>query len=97
MKIIYIDSDFRCHLTNNDNEYGEIETDFFDGKVDEYIEGYRFVPVGVTWIREDGEIFEGEMIAPAEEYSLLENAQLKYELQEMDEYRESLEILGVEV
>lgn len=97
MKTIYIDSDFRCHLNNINGDYREIETNFFDGKIDKFIEGYRFVPDGEQWTREDGKVFDGEMIAPAEEYFLLANAQLKHDLEVMDEYKESLIELGVEL
>lgn len=59
---IYIDNDYKCHL------YGTgmraIETDVFDGKCKEYIEGMRYVPDGETWVRDDGEVFTGAMIAP---------------------------------
>lgn len=65
--IIYLDSDFICHLTN-DGTMQAAETDFFDGKPDEYIKGYRFVPEGQTWTRKDGAVFSGSMIAPAKDY-----------------------------
>lgn len=78
MKTIYLDSDFRCHLTD-DGTMTAIETDFFDGKCDAYIEGYRFVPAGSIWEREDGEIFAGEMVAPVEDWQELDAVQAKYE------------------
>lgn len=78
MKTIYIDSDFRCHLTD-DGTITAVETDFFDGKCDTYIEGYRFVPSGSTWIREDGVEFTGVMVAPATDWQELDNAQGIYE------------------
>lgn len=74
MKTIYIDSDFKCH-TINDGTMTAVETNFFDGKCNAFIEGYRFVPAGETWIREDGEQFSGEMIVPLVDYRILENAQ----------------------
>ena len=64
MKTIYIDSDYCCHVSNEDDMMTAIETDFFDGKCDAFIEGYRFVPAGESWTREDGVVFTGEMIAP---------------------------------
>ena len=67
---IYIDNDYKCHL-ENDGSMIEIETDFFNGKCRKLIEGYRFVPAGQTWIREDGEIFTGEMISPLKDYEIL--------------------------
>ena len=78
MKTIYIDSEFKCH-TVNDGTMTPVETDFFDGKCDTFIEGYRFVPSGESWIREDGVVFAGEMIAPWKPYSELAAAQAQYE------------------
>lgn len=75
---IFLDSDYKCHI-QNDGTMREIETGFFGGKCTEYIEGYRFVPSGETWTREDGEVFRGEMIAPWKDYSSLEMAQKAYE------------------
>ena len=79
--IIYLDSEYRCHV-QNDGTMKEIETDFFDGMCDEYIEGYRFIPDGETWIRNDGIQFTGEMIAPYDDYVELQAQQLRHE-QEM--------------
>lgn len=65
--IIYLDSEFICHLSN-DGTMREVQTDVFDGKADEYIKGYRFVPEGETWVRSDGVEFHGVMVAPAIDY-----------------------------
>ena len=73
------------------------ETDFFDGKCDEYIEGYRFVPEGGEWIREDGAVFGGEMICAWKDHGALERAQIAYERQLLAEYAEALKVLGVTV
>ena len=78
---IYLDNNFVCHLTN-DGTMQAVETDVFDGKCSEYIEGYRYVPDGETWTRSDGAVFTGEMVSPAEDYSRLEKAQRQYELDE---------------
>lgn len=78
MKTIYIDAEFRCH-TENDGTMTAVETDFFDGKCAEFIEGYRFVPTGESWTRSDGAVFTGEMIAPWKPYSELDAAQRAYE------------------
>ena len=76
-----------------------VETAAFDGKCDTYIEGYRFVPSGKTWVREDGVEFAGEMIAPWKPWQVLEEAQREYERQLVAEYeaalREIEEALGV--
>lgn len=78
MRTIYIDSDFKCHVTD-DGTLTAVGTDSFDGKCDTFVEGYRFVPSGETWTRPDGVIFTGEMIAPHTNYSILAAAQAQYE------------------
>lgn len=75
---IYIDSDYKCHTSAGDG-LTAVETDAFDGKCRQFIEGYRFVPAGETWIREDGEVFHGEMIAPWKPYEILAELQALYE------------------
>ena len=84
MKLVYIDKDYRCHVSNPDGTFREVETDAFDGKCNAYIEGCRYVPTGETWTRKDGEMFTGEMIAPAVDYEPLGIAQLQYEKQDME-------------
>ena len=96
MRVIYIDSDFRCHTTD-DGTLRSVETDFFDQKCDTIIEGYRFVPSGESWTRSDGVVFQGEMIAPWKDYAELDNAQREYEKQLLTEYAEALKTLGVTV
>lgn len=107
MKTIYLDSDFRCHLTD-DGTMTAVETDVFDGKCGTYIEGYRFVPFGSTWTREDGVEFNGEMVSPATDWQELDEAQAVYEreqyqtlISENAEYEAALteieEALGVNV
>lgn len=78
MSMIYIDADFKCHLSD-DGTVTAVETDFFDGKCQALIEGYRFVPDGQTWTREDGTVFMGEMVAPWRPYEELDAAQRQYE------------------
>ena len=96
MRTIYIDSDFKCHVAD-DGTMTAIETDFFDGKCDAFVEGYRFVPNGETWTRSDGAVFHGEMIAPWKSFDELDNAQRDYEKQLLAEYAEALSIMGVSV
>ena len=86
MKTIYIDSDFKCHLTNDDTRTA-IETDFFDGICDVMVEGYRFVPAGQTWTRRDGVVFEGEMIAPWKPWNELDVAQREYEREQLSQLK----------
>ena len=93
---IYIDNDFKCHVTD-DGSMTAVETEFFDGKCDELIEGYRFVPEGEIWTREDGEVFEGEMIAPWKPFAELDAVQREYEREQLEDMREALRVLGVTV
>lgn len=67
---IYIDNEYKCHTSPADG-LTAIETDAFDGKCRQYIEGYRFVPAGQSWTREDGHRFTGEMVAPWRDYAIL--------------------------
>lgn len=94
MRTIYIDSDFKCHVTN-DGTMTAVETDFFDGKCDTFIEGFRFIPVGESWTRSDGVVFNGEMIAPWKPFYELEAEQRTYEKRLLAEYAEALKTLGV--
>lgn len=93
---IYIDSDFKCYA----ELYADrrtVETDFFDGRCREYIEGYRFVPAGETWTREDGVQFAGEMATPWKDWRELDAAQRTYEQSLLAEYAAALETVGVSV
>ena len=94
---IYIDSDYKCH-TSPGKGLTAVETGFFDGKCRQYIEGYRFVPAGESWTREDGQVFTGEMIAPAEDSRILEAAQSAYEeaMATNADALAALDVLGVE-
>ena len=80
---IYLDDDFRCH-TAPENTVSAVETDYFDGKCQTYIEGYRLVPAGKTWTRPDGVVFQGEMIAPWKPWRELDAAQKAYEQKPME-------------
>lgn len=75
---IYIDTAYRCHAAD-DGRLRAVECGFFDGKCDAFIEGYRYIPEGESWTREDGRVFAGEMIVPAESYRTLDAAQRNYE------------------
>lgn len=92
MKTIYLDADYKCHAVN-DGTMTEIQTDYFDGKCDAYIEGYRFVPSGETWTRSDGAVFHGEMIAPWKPYDELDVAQREYEKERLADMKNALAIL----
>lgn len=94
--MVYIDSEFKCH-TSNDGTMTTIENDFFDGKCTTFIEGYRFVPSGMEWVRSDGKVFRGEMVAPWKDYTTLDAAQRTYEKQLIATYEQALQTVGVVV
>ncbi len=94
---IYIDSDYKCYAEQAE-DLTAVESAFFDGKCKTFIEGYRFVPSGESWTREDGVVFKGEMVAPWKDYSALAAAQAGYEeaAAEMQDMQEALNLLGVD-
>ena len=79
MKTIYLNKNFECSVTEKADTVQSIETDIFDNKCNTYIEGYRFIPNGQEWVREDGIVFKGEMVAPFKNSQLLEMIQSLYE------------------
>ena len=89
MKTIYLDSDYKCHVTN-DGTMRAVEVDLFDGKCDTFIEGYRYVPYGESWVRKDGEVFNGAMVACWKSFDELDIAQRGYEKQQLKEYKQSI-------
>lgn len=93
---IYIDNDYKCHTSPGDG-LTAVETNTFDGKCRQFIEGYRFVPDGESWTREDGHTFTGEMIAPWRDYAILAELQALYEEEQarQADMAAALEILGV--
>lgn len=92
--IIYIDGDFKCHVSAAKGRR-EIETGFFDGKCAEWIESYRFVPEGETWTREDGEVFNGEMVTPWKDLSEAYTAQIAYLERQNAQYEAALSEIEV--
>lgn len=93
---IYIDSDYKCHLSD-DGTRRAFDMPFFDGKCTEFIEGYRYVPSGETWTRADGQTFTGEMITPWRDYAILAELQALYEEEQAKQadMQAALAILGV--
>lgn len=96
MKTIYIDADYKCHTTN-DGDMTPVETDSFDRMCDTMIECFRFVPFGKSWTREDGLVFNGQMITPWKNLDEAEKAQREYEKQLLKTYADALKIMGVTV
>lgn len=88
---IYIDSDFKCH-TQPGEGLREFETKFFSNVPDAYVEGYRYIPYGETWVRKepiynmDHEVvgeseteFMGEMLAPWKPWEELDKILREFE------------------
>lgn len=94
--MIYIDNDYKCYAEPAEGRKA-IGIDLFDGMCKTYIEGYRFVPKGEVWVREDGEVFEGETLFPWKPFSQLLAAQQGYEesLAELQDMQAALELLAV--
>ena len=93
---IYIDNDYKCHLSD-DGTRRAFDVPFFDGKCAEFVEGYRYVPSGETWTRADGQTFTGEMITPWRDYAILAELQALYEEEQAKQadMQAALAILGV--
>ena len=89
MKTIYVDADYRCCIVPASGR-NPVDTDIFDGKCPAYIEGFRFVPTGETWVRKDGTEFSGEMIAPWKPWEDLDSAQREFERQQLADYEHAL-------
>ena len=86
---IYIDTNFKCH-TVNDGTMRELDVSFYDNTCPEWIESYRFVPKGETWVREDGEVFMGEMVSPWKDLSDAYAAQTAYLSEQTAQYEAAL-------
>lgn len=93
---IYIDSEYKCHVSPGEG-LTSVETDAFNGKCRQFIEGYRFVPAGARLIMPDGSFFRGEMVAPWMPYEILADLQALYEEEQAKQadMAAALEILGV--
>lgn len=86
---IYIDSDYKCYVSDAEGRRA-IETDAFNGKCPEWIESYRFVPEGETWVKENGEIFRGEMVSPLKDLGNAYAAQAVYVTAQNAQYEAAL-------
>ena len=93
---IYIDNDYKCHVAD-DGTMTAVESSYFEGKCEAFVEGYRYVPEGESWAREDGAVFIGEMLAPWKSYGELDAAQREYERELLVDARAALNVLGVNV
>lgn len=74
MRTIYIDRNYLSHPEDGAGRRA-VETAFFDGKCEAFVEGYRFIPASERWTREDGVEFVGEVAFPVANYDMLEEKQ----------------------
>lgn len=86
--IIYIDSNYKCYVSTADGRRA-VETYVFNGKCAEWIESFRYVPAGETWVREDGEVFTN-MVAPWKDLSEAYAAQTAYVAAQNTQYENAL-------
>ena len=91
---IYIDSDYKCHVSAAEGRRA-IETGFFDGKCEEWIESFRFVPAGETWVKPNGEMFRGEMVSPWKDLGEAYAAQAAYVTAQNAQYEATLSEIEV--
>ena len=83
METIYIDSEYHCHRTN-DGAMIAVETDFFVGKCDVFVEGYCY------------DTRKGyPQIYPWKPYSELDAVQRQYEQELIVDMKNALAKLGV--
>lgn len=78
MRTIYIDSNYKCHVAD-DGTMTAVETDFFDGKCDTFVEGYCY---------DDRKGYL--QIYPWKPYNELDAAQREYERELLKEYEAAL-------
>ncbi len=78
MKTIFLDPEFKCHLTN-DGTMLEVQTDVFDIYTSKAVECFRFVPKGHTWIGADGRERHGEFIQAFRSGEVITAYQEQYE------------------
>lgn len=82
---IYVDSLYHCHRTN-DGTMTAVETDFFIGKCDVFVEGYCY-DTSKGYVQ----------IYPWRPYFELEAAQWQYELAQLADYKAACERMGIVV
>ena len=95
MRTVWIDEAFCCHVQEAPG-LRPVETAFFDGKCDAFVEGYRYIPRGESRTGETGTVFGGEMIAPWRPFPELDALQREHERRLLAEYADALKELGVE-
>ena len=91
--LIWINDEYKCSVNPREG-FREVETNIFDGKCREFIEGCRYVPPGDEWEREDGLTFVGPMQSPWMPSAVIERAQAAYVESLNAEQRETMDKAG---
>lgn len=78
---VYIDSDYKCHVTPIAGARS-IDDTFFYNKCPDLIESYRYVPAGETWTRDDGVVFTA-MVVPWRDIRQYDGEQQQYLLDKL--------------
>lgn len=94
---VYLDRDFKCHTTNPDGNFREVDFDYFHDKCDAFIEGFRYVPDGEEWTDSYGNVHRGKMLVPWKNTMELDKAQWEYEQEKLAEYEALINELYAEV
>lgn len=95
---IYLDSEFKCHVTNADNLIEVTAPSNFDGMCDKAIECMRYVPAGMTYTKPDRTTIHGEFIQCFDSVAAMAyQAQYDEMKADMEDMREALNLLGVVV
>ena len=77
---VYLDTECKCHTTNPDGIFREVDAPFFEGKCRAFIEGHRCCPPNESYVRDDGKVFYGECVVAWKPYDELDAAQTQYEI-----------------
>lgn len=91
--MFYIDKDYKCHTSNPNGEYREIDKDIFPGYCAAYIEGMLYIPSGESYTSNDGVVYDGEQYTPWKNYDELDDAQREYEKEKLADAENALAIL----
>lgn len=90
MITIYIDSDYMCHLEDGEGRT-EVQTDVFDGVVNDAIPYYRYIPQGESYTDKKGRTLHGLFIQATDSAKINSITQSAI----MADMQNALSILGV--
>ena len=96
--MIYLDSEFKCHVTAADDRIEVEAPENFEGMCDKSIECMRYIPAGMTYFAADGSVIHGEFIQCLDDTSAIAY-QVQYESMkpELEDMKSALNLLGVSI